>query len=207
MISRLLTIVSRLLESLLWTFLAENPDVSSRLLFEPVTTPCGHTFCLKCLERCLDHAPHCPLCKEKLSEVSTSWEMTVQPGSSPLCRCLFCGLALLLPICWRCQVSPIRVRSFPISLISQKTHGGSVDTERDKFQGDFSGTSYSWASLKRTNIFGAFTVLIVKSGGAVAQFSPYVPKGWDNSMEHLVGARDSFYHISRWSHIMMLGSA
>ncbi|KAK2490114.1 hypothetical protein MC885_017583 [Smutsia gigantea] len=41
-----------------------------RLLFEPVTTPCGHTFCLKCLERSLDHAPHCPLCKEKLSEWS-----------------------------------------------------------------------------------------------------------------------------------------
>ncbi|XP_048208357.1 LON peptidase N-terminal domain and RING finger protein 2 isoform X1 [Perognathus longimembris pacificus] len=40
-----------------------------RLLFEPVTTPCGHTFCLKCLERCLDHAPHCPLCKDKLSEL------------------------------------------------------------------------------------------------------------------------------------------
>ncbi|KAM5253176.1 LOW QUALITY PROTEIN: LON peptidase N-terminal domain and RING finger protein 2 [Hipposideros larvatus] len=42
------------------------------LLFEPVTTPCGHTFCLKCLERCLDHAPHCPLCKEKLSELLAS---------------------------------------------------------------------------------------------------------------------------------------
>lgn len=34
-----------------------------RLFFEPVTTPCGHMFCLKCLERCLDHAPHCPLCR------------------------------------------------------------------------------------------------------------------------------------------------
>ncbi|XP_053311124.1 LON peptidase N-terminal domain and RING finger protein 2 isoform X2 [Spea bombifrons] len=38
-----------------------------RLFYEPVTTPCGHTFCLKCLERCLDHNPHCPLCKENLS--------------------------------------------------------------------------------------------------------------------------------------------
>ncbi|ELR45503.1 hypothetical protein M91_15025 [Bos mutus] len=43
-----------------------------RLLFEPVTTPCGHTFCLKCLERCQDHATHCPLCKEKLSELLAS---------------------------------------------------------------------------------------------------------------------------------------
>ncbi|XP_029460649.1 LON peptidase N-terminal domain and RING finger protein 2 isoform X2 [Rhinatrema bivittatum] len=39
-----------------------------RLFYEPVATPCGHTFCLKCLERCLDHNPHCPLCKENLSE-------------------------------------------------------------------------------------------------------------------------------------------
>ncbi|KAM8976455.1 LON peptidase N-terminal domain and RING finger protein 2 isoform 2-T2 [Pelodytes ibericus] len=39
-----------------------------RLFYDPATTPCGHTFCLKCLERCLDHNPHCPLCKENLSQ-------------------------------------------------------------------------------------------------------------------------------------------
>ncbi|XP_035264480.1 LON peptidase N-terminal domain and RING finger protein 3-like [Anguilla anguilla] len=39
-----------------------------RLFYEPVSTPCGHTFCLKCLERCLDHNSKCPLCKEDLSE-------------------------------------------------------------------------------------------------------------------------------------------
>uniref|UniRef100_A0A7N8Y1A0 LON peptidase N-terminal domain and ring finger 1 n=1 Tax=Mastacembelus armatus TaxID=205130 RepID=A0A7N8Y1A0_9TELE len=39
-----------------------------RLFFEPVTTPCGHTFCKNCLERCLDHTPQCPLCKESLKE-------------------------------------------------------------------------------------------------------------------------------------------
>uniref|UniRef100_A0A8C8I5J4 LON peptidase N-terminal domain and RING finger protein 3 n=1 Tax=Oncorhynchus tshawytscha TaxID=74940 RepID=A0A8C8I5J4_ONCTS len=39
-----------------------------RLFYEPVTTPCGHTFCLKCLERCLDHNPKCPLCKMELEE-------------------------------------------------------------------------------------------------------------------------------------------
>lgn len=49
--------------------LVKTQHLVYRLLFEPVTTPCGHTFCLKCLERCLDHAPHCPLCKDKLSEV------------------------------------------------------------------------------------------------------------------------------------------
>ncbi|MEQ2218342.1 hypothetical protein XENOCAPTIV_001867, partial [Xenoophorus captivus] len=38
------------------------------LFYEPVTTPCGHTFCKNCLERCLDHNPQCPLCKESLRE-------------------------------------------------------------------------------------------------------------------------------------------
>ncbi|XP_075716126.1 LON peptidase N-terminal domain and RING finger protein 1 [Rhinoderma darwinii] len=39
-----------------------------RLFYEPVTTPCGHTFCKNCLERCLDHTPQCPLCKQSLTE-------------------------------------------------------------------------------------------------------------------------------------------
>ncbi|XP_051239617.1 LON peptidase N-terminal domain and ring finger 1, like [Dicentrarchus labrax] len=39
-----------------------------RLFYEPVTTQCGHTFCKNCLERCLDHTPQCPLCKESLKE-------------------------------------------------------------------------------------------------------------------------------------------
>ncbi|XP_045154492.1 LON peptidase N-terminal domain and RING finger protein 3 [Echinops telfairi] len=43
-----------------------------RLFYEPVTTPCGHTFCLKCLERCLDHNAKCPLCKDGLLQCLTS---------------------------------------------------------------------------------------------------------------------------------------
>ncbi|KAJ8269708.1 hypothetical protein COCON_G00123150 [Conger conger] len=39
-----------------------------RLFYEPVTTPCGHTFCRSCLERCLDHMTQCPLCKDSLKE-------------------------------------------------------------------------------------------------------------------------------------------
>lgn len=60
-----------------WHWSTENVQnveifsLSSRLFYEPVATPCGHTFCLKCLERCLDHNPNCPLCKENLSEVHT----------------------------------------------------------------------------------------------------------------------------------------
>ncbi|XP_021953809.1 LON peptidase N-terminal domain and RING finger protein 3 [Folsomia candida] len=37
-----------------------------RLIYQPVTTICGHTYCRSCLERCLDHAPTCPLCKTAL---------------------------------------------------------------------------------------------------------------------------------------------
>ncbi|XP_028816469.1 LON peptidase N-terminal domain and RING finger protein 1-like [Denticeps clupeoides] len=39
-----------------------------RLFYEPVTTPCGHTFCKNCLERSLDHNHRCPLCKQPLQE-------------------------------------------------------------------------------------------------------------------------------------------
>ncbi|MEE6478333.1 hypothetical protein FKM82_011821 [Ascaphus truei] len=39
-----------------------------RMFLEPVTTPCGHTFCKECLERCMDHQPYCPLCKQSLRE-------------------------------------------------------------------------------------------------------------------------------------------
>uniref|UniRef100_A0A665U6B2 LON peptidase N-terminal domain and RING finger protein 1-like n=1 Tax=Echeneis naucrates TaxID=173247 RepID=A0A665U6B2_ECHNA len=38
------------------------------LFFEPVTTPCGHTFCKNCIERSLDHNLRCPLCKQPLQE-------------------------------------------------------------------------------------------------------------------------------------------
>uniref|UniRef100_A0A3P9HGD5 LON peptidase N-terminal domain and ring finger 1 n=1 Tax=Oryzias latipes TaxID=8090 RepID=A0A3P9HGD5_ORYLA len=39
-----------------------------RLFFDPVTTPCGHTFCKNCIERSLDHNLRCPLCKQPLQE-------------------------------------------------------------------------------------------------------------------------------------------
>lgn len=40
-----------------------------RLFWQPVTTPCGHSFCRTCLDRCMDHNPACPLCKTSLQEV------------------------------------------------------------------------------------------------------------------------------------------
>ena len=41
-----------------------------RLLWKPVTTPCGHTYCWMCLDRCLDYSSSCPLCVTSLSDVS-----------------------------------------------------------------------------------------------------------------------------------------
>lgn len=38
-------------------------SICSRLLYEPVTTPCGHTFCRSCFARSMDHSSRCPLCR------------------------------------------------------------------------------------------------------------------------------------------------
>ena len=37
-----------------------------KLLYEPVTTPCGHTFCRPCFARASDHANKCPMCRTVL---------------------------------------------------------------------------------------------------------------------------------------------
>ncbi|CAH2300239.1 LON peptidase N-terminal domain and RING finger 1 [Pelobates cultripes] len=58
-----------------------------RLFYEPVTTPCGHTFCKKCLERCLDHTPHCPLCKETLTEYLSGRNYNVTYLVEDLIKC------------------------------------------------------------------------------------------------------------------------
>ena len=58
--------INRFFESLLWTCLAENPDVSAGCSLNLWLCPVDTHFCLKCQERCLDHALHCPVCKEKL---------------------------------------------------------------------------------------------------------------------------------------------
>ncbi|CAM8978204.1 unnamed protein product [Rhodiola kirilowii] len=37
-----------------------------KLLYEPVTTPCGHSFCLSCLFQSMDRSNKCPLCRTVL---------------------------------------------------------------------------------------------------------------------------------------------
>ncbi|GAA6004073.1 hypothetical protein JCM10207_002412 [Rhodosporidiobolus poonsookiae] len=41
-------------------------QVCVQLLHEPVTTPCGHSFCRNCLARAYDHSDKCPLCRADL---------------------------------------------------------------------------------------------------------------------------------------------
>jgi len=47
------------------------------VLYQPVTTVCGHTFCRECLLRALDYKPECPCCRRTLNcEVQRNTEIT-----------------------------------------------------------------------------------------------------------------------------------
>ena len=37
-----------------------------KVLYQPITTPCGHSFCRPCLAQSLDHRNRCPLCRTVL---------------------------------------------------------------------------------------------------------------------------------------------
>lgn len=37
------------------------------LMYQAVSTPCGHSFCQSCLRRCLDHRMECPCCRANLN--------------------------------------------------------------------------------------------------------------------------------------------
>ncbi|KAJ5473936.1 Zinc fingerRING-type [Penicillium sp. IBT 31633x] len=41
-------------------------QVCYSLILDPMTTPCGHTFCRNCVARILDHTDLCPICRRKL---------------------------------------------------------------------------------------------------------------------------------------------
>ncbi|KAF2262635.1 ATP-dependent protease-like protein [Lojkania enalia] len=40
--------------------------VCYNMMLDPITTPCGHTFCRRCLTRVLDHSSICPICRKDL---------------------------------------------------------------------------------------------------------------------------------------------
>ncbi len=54
-------------------------------MLDPLTTPCGHTFCRKCLTRVLDHSNLCPICR-RLLPMPPSLES--QPSNRRLTRLL-----------------------------------------------------------------------------------------------------------------------
>ena len=60
-----------------------------RLLYHPVTTPCGHVFCRQCLDRCLDHRSDCPLCKSSLAEVRIKYLCKIIMAIPGLCNFTF----------------------------------------------------------------------------------------------------------------------
>ncbi|KAI9258829.1 hypothetical protein BDA99DRAFT_440617, partial [Phascolomyces articulosus] len=47
-------------------------------LYQPSTTPCGHTFCQPCLTRSLDHMPSCPICRQPISWTPPPTELLCQ---------------------------------------------------------------------------------------------------------------------------------
>ncbi|XP_023176231.2 LON peptidase N-terminal domain and RING finger protein 3 isoform X1 [Drosophila hydei] len=53
-----------------------------RTLWKPVVTPCGHTYCLVCLDRCMDYNSSCPLCMSPLVELNVN--NLYQGSSSPV---------------------------------------------------------------------------------------------------------------------------
>lgn len=57
--------------------------VCYNLMLDPVTTPCGHTFCRKCLKRILDHSSICPVCRRRLP---LSASLDNQPSDKYLCQ-------------------------------------------------------------------------------------------------------------------------
>ncbi|KAF2865870.1 PUA-like domain-containing protein [Massariosphaeria phaeospora] len=40
--------------------------VCYNIMLDPTTTPCGHTFCHRCLDRVMDHSNICPMCRRVL---------------------------------------------------------------------------------------------------------------------------------------------
>lgn len=62
-----------------------------RMFLEPVTTPCGHTFCRECLERCMDHQPYCPLCKQCLREYLRVGSYPITAVLQDLMMTIFCS--------------------------------------------------------------------------------------------------------------------
>ncbi|KAJ5790761.1 uncharacterized protein N7518_007772 [Penicillium psychrosexuale] len=58
-------------------------QVCYALLLDPITTPCGHTFCRKCVARVLNHTDLCPICRRKLGIPN---DLQSEPINQPVAR-------------------------------------------------------------------------------------------------------------------------
>ncbi|TCD66997.1 hypothetical protein EIP91_000677 [Steccherinum ochraceum] len=66
------------------------------LMWQPVTTPCQHTFCSKCLHRCLDHNNTCPVCRQQLPGYGYFQESSGSSTATETGACNKLVLAILL---------------------------------------------------------------------------------------------------------------
>ncbi|KAJ7558039.1 hypothetical protein O6H91_04G023100 [Diphasiastrum complanatum] len=48
-----------------------------KLLYNPVTTPCGHSFCRACLMQAMDHGNKCPMCRTVLFVSPKTYPLSV----------------------------------------------------------------------------------------------------------------------------------
>ncbi|KAF8399530.1 hypothetical protein HHK36_015397 [Tetracentron sinense] len=51
--------------------------VCLKLLYEPITTPCGHSFCRSCLFQSMDHGNKCPMCRTVLFVSPKTYSISV----------------------------------------------------------------------------------------------------------------------------------
>lgn len=87
--------------------------VCYHLMLNPVTTPCGHTFCRKCLARILDHARLCPICRRELPLPPS---LSRHPNNKVLC-------AIMNALC----PDQVAAREEAVSLEERSASGG-LDT-------------------------------------------------------------------------------
>lgn len=64
-------------------------DVCTSMYFEPITTPCGHTFCSRCLARSLDHSTRCPVCRQDLPSFAFYQDHPINKVLSSVVLCAF----------------------------------------------------------------------------------------------------------------------
>lgn len=62
------------------------------IFLDPMTLPCGHTFCNSCVARVLDHSDLCPICRRKLGMPSSISEEPINKTLSSIVNFFFSDL-------------------------------------------------------------------------------------------------------------------